>query len=84
MVDLPDGPNMIQTHVRVGHRGYVFNAAVVSTQSGDTLRKSGNPRLQSLKMFQFIIGELRFSFVDDCTFTLDLPKIASLWNKFFS
>ena len=83
MVDLPDGPNMIQTHVRVGHPGYVISRAV-STQSGDTLSKSGNPTVQPLKIFQFIIGELRFSFVDDCTFTLDLPKIASLWNKFFS
>ena len=62
VVDLPGGPNMIQTNVNVGRRGYLLNAAGLSTQSGDTLRKSGNPRLQSLTMFQFIIGELRFSF----------------------
>ena len=39
VVDLPDGPDMIQTHVSVGHPGYVFTTAVY-TQSGGTLRKS--------------------------------------------
>ena len=29
------------------------------------MRKSGNPTLQSLKIFQFIIGELRFTFADE-------------------
>ena len=62
VVDLPVGPNMIQIHVSVGRSGYLLNAAGLSTQSGDRLRKSGNPILQPLKMFQFIIGELRFSF----------------------
>ena len=60
VVDLPDGPNMIQIHESVGRLGYVLNAAGLSTQSGDTLSKSGNPRDQPLKIFQFIIGELRF------------------------
>ena len=53
---------MIQIHLSVGRPGYVFNTAGLSTQSGDTLRRSGNPTLQPLKMFQFIIGELRFTF----------------------
>ena len=56
VVDLPDGPNMIQTHVSVGRPGYFVTAAVY-TQSGGTLRKSGNPMSQPLKMFQFIIGK---------------------------
>ena len=60
VVDLPGGPNMIQTHVSVGCHGYQLGPAEY-TQSGDTLRKSGNPRDQPLKMFQFIIGELRFT-----------------------
>ena len=59
VVDLPDGPNMIQTHVSVGRPGY-FVTTDVYTQSGGTLRKSGNPTSQPLKMFQFIIGEFRF------------------------
>ena len=59
VVDLPDGPNMRQTHSSVGRPGYLFNIAVY-TQSGGTLRKSGNPRNQPLKMFQFISsGESR-------------------------
>ena len=62
VVDLPVGPNMIQIHVSVGRSGYLLNAGGLSTQSGDRLRRSGNPILQPLKMFQFIIGELRFSF----------------------
>ena len=44
----------------------------MSTQRGDTLSKSGSPTidiygptLQPLKIFQFIIGELRFSFADE-------------------
>ena len=61
VVDLPGGPNMIQTHQSVGRPGYLLTATAVSTQRGDTLRKSGNPTLQSLKIFQFIIGELRFT-----------------------
>ena len=72
VVDLPGDPNTIQTNVHVGRPGYVFNAAVVSTQSGDTLSKSGNPTLQPLKMFQFIIGELRFSFADESDNTVHL------------
>ena len=65
VVDLPDGPNMIQTHQSVGHSGYLLTTAGLSTQRGDTLSKSGNPTLQPLKMFQFIIGELRFLFADE-------------------
>ena len=66
VVDLLDGPNMIQTHVSVGHPGYVLNRAEY-TQNGDTaLRKNGNPMSQPLRMFQFIIGEFRFSI---CSFT---------------
>ena len=62
VVDLPDGPSMKQTHVSVGHPGYVL-ARAEYTQNGDTLRKSGNPTNQPLKMFQFIVGEYRFTFV---------------------
>ena len=65
VVDLQGGPNMRQTHSSVGRLGYVFSAAGLSTQRGDTLRKSGNPTLQPLKIFQFIIGELRFTFADE-------------------
>ena len=62
VVDLPGGPNMRQTHVSVGHPGYLLNRAEY-TQNGDTaLRKSGNPMSQPLRMFQFIVGEFRFSF----------------------
>ena len=62
VVDLPVGPNMIQIHESVGHPGYLLNRAEY-TQNGDTaLRKSGNPTRQPLRMFQFIIGESRFSF----------------------
>ena len=56
---------MMQTHQSVGRSGYVLTATAVSTQSGDTLRTSGNPTVQPLRMFQFIIGELRISFADD-------------------
>ena len=59
VVDLPGGPNMIQIHLSVGRPGYLLNAAGLSTH---TLRKSGNPTLQPLNIFQFIIGELRFTF----------------------
>ena len=59
VVDLPGGPNMVQTDISVGRSGYVFSRAEY-TQSGGTLRKSGNPTSQPLKMFQFIIGEFRF------------------------
>ena len=59
--DLPDGPNMIQTvGSNSGRSGYQFDTVAVSTQSGDTLRRSDNPTVQPLKIFQFIIGELRF------------------------
>ena len=61
VVDLPSGPDMRQTLPSVGRSVYLLTTAVY-TQSGDTLRKSGNPTLQPLKIFQFIIGELRFSF----------------------
>ena len=61
VVDLPDGPNMRQTHISVGRPGYLLTTAV-STQSGDTLRRSGNPTVQPLRIFHFIIGEFRFSF----------------------
>ena len=64
VVDLPDGPNMIQTHVSVGCRSYQLGPAEY-TLRGDTLSKSGNPTLQPLKIFQFIIGELRFTFADE-------------------
>ena len=60
VVDLPGGPNMIWTHVSVGHPGYQF-ASAVYRQSGGTLRKSGNPRNQPLRMFQFIIGRYRYA-----------------------
>ena len=61
VVDLPGGPSINQTHHSVGRPGYLLGRDVY-TRSGDTLRKNGNPRDQPLKMFQFIIGELRFSF----------------------
>ena len=63
VVDLPGGPNMIQTHVSVGRPGYLLTTAEY-TQSGGTLRKTGNSTDQPLKMFQFIISKLGFSFVD--------------------
>ena len=59
VVDLPGSPNMRQTHFSVGRPDYLLTTAVY-TQSGDTLRKSGNPTVQPLKMFQFIIGEFKF------------------------
>ena len=63
VVDLPGGPNMRQTHVSVGHPGYVLNRAEY-TQNGDTaLRKRGSPMNQPLRMFQFIIGKYRFAVV---------------------
>ena len=62
VVDLPGGPNMKQTHVSVGHPGYVL-ARAEYTQNGDTaLRKNGNLTNQPLRMFQFIVGEFRFTF----------------------
>ena len=62
VVDLPVGPNMRQIHESVGHSGYLLNRAEY-TQNGDTaLRKSGNSMSQPLRMFQFIVGEFRFSF----------------------
>ena len=77
VVDIPDGPNMRQTHPSVGRPGYLFNLAL-STQSGDRLRKSGNPTVQPLKMFQFIIGELRFSFADESD--AGPPEAISGWS----
>ena len=62
VVDLPDGPNINQTHVSVGRPGYRLTAAGLSTQKGDRLRKNGNATNQPLTMFQFIIGELRLRF----------------------
>ena len=63
VVDLPVRPNMIQTHVSVGRPGYQFTATEY-TRDGDTaLRKSGSPTRHPLRMFQFIIGKFRFSFV---------------------
>ena len=86
VVDLPDGPNMIQTHQSVGRRGYLLTTAEY-TQSGDTLRKSGSPTPQPLKMFQFIIGELRVSFADESDnaliFNSESPKIGFPWKNFF-
>ena len=61
LVDLPGGPNMIQTNVNVGRPGYLLTRDEY-TRSGDTLRTSDNATDQPLKIFQFIIGELRFSF----------------------
>ena len=61
VVDLPGGPNMIQTHVSVGRPGYLLTTAEY-TQSGGTLRKTGNSTDQPLKMFQFIISKLGFTF----------------------
>ena len=58
VVDLPGDPDMIETHLSVGRPGYLFSTAEY-TQSGGTLRKSGNPTSQPLEMFQFIIGESR-------------------------
>ena len=62
VVDFRGGPSIIQTFFIVRRPGYLLNPAVVSTQRGDTLRKNGDPTDQLWKMFQFIIGELRFSF----------------------
>ena len=63
VVDLPVRPDMIQTNVgSVGRPGYRLNT-VVYTQRGDTaLMNSGNPTDQPLRMFQFIISKLRFTF----------------------
>ena len=55
-------PNMDQTHVSVGRPGYLFTTSVYE-HSGDILSKSDDPTVQPLKIFQFIIGELRFTFV---------------------
>ena len=63
VVDLPDGPNMRQTHDSV-RLGYQFTEAEYRRDGDTALRNSGNPILQPLKMFQFIIGESRFVFVD--------------------
>ena len=52
---------MIQTHLSVGCPGYSLTTADY-TQSGDTLRKRGNITLQPLRMFQFILGESKFTF----------------------
>ena len=63
VVDLPVRPNIIQTHVSVGRPGYQFDRAVYDRDGDTALRKSGSPMSQPLRMFQFIIGELRFAFV---------------------
>ena len=63
VVDLPGGPNMIQTHFSVGRLAYQF-ATAEYRRSGGTLRKRGSPTNLPLRMFQFIIGEFRFTFVD--------------------
>ena len=64
VVDLPGDSNMLQTSTFFFVRpGYLFNTAMYA-QSGDTLSKSGNPGHLPVKMFQFIIGESRFTFVD--------------------
>ena len=61
VVDLRGGPNMRQTNVGNGGRpGYLLTTAEY-TQGGGTLRTSGNPTMQPLRMFQFIIGELTFT-----------------------
>ena len=79
VVDLPDGPNMRQTDVSVGRSGYLFDRLVESTQSGDTLSKSGNPTVQPLKIFQFIIGELRIVVADEsdyvCSFVFQTIEL---------
>ena len=62
MVDLQVCPNVNQTHVSVGRSGYLFTTSVCE-HSGDILSKSYDPTVQPLKIFQFIIGELRFTFV---------------------
>ena len=63
VVDLPGGPNMRQTHPDDGHCGYQFDGAAY-TRDGDTaLSTSGNPTNQPLRIFQFIIGELRFTLI---------------------
>ena len=74
VVDLPDGPNMGQTHVNIGRPGYFFDELLVSTQRGDTLSKSGSPTLQPLKIFQFIIGKLR---VYICSFADESDNVCS-------
>ena len=60
VVDLPDGPNMIQTDVSVGRPGYVLNRAEYTRDGATALRKSVNPTPQPLRIFQFIVGEYRF------------------------
>ena len=55
-------PNMNQTHVSVGRPGYLFTTSVYE-HSGDILSRSDDLTVQPLKIFQFIIGELRFTFV---------------------
>ena len=75
VVDLPGGPNMRQTNVNFGRSGYLLNRAGLSTQSGDTLSKSGNPTSKPLKMFQFIIGELGFTFADESDDTVTLTPL---------
>ena len=69
---------MIQTLVSVGRSGYQLNTAGLSTQSGDTLRKSGSPTLQSLKIFQFIIGELRFHLLIESTYAFTFFQAMTL------
>ena len=86
VVDLPGDPDMRQTNVgSIGRPGYLLTTAEY-TQSGDTLSKSGSPTFQPLKMFQFIIGELRVSFADESDNTVHLLwtplKLVSHGTKF--
>ena len=62
VVDLRVSPNMGQTNVGVINRpGCSFNTNEYTP--GGTLKNCNNPTDQPLRMFQFIIGELRFVFV---------------------
>ena len=60
VVDLPGGLNMRQTNVHDGHPGYEFTEAEYTRDGDSVLTNSGNPGLKPLRIFQFIIGELRF------------------------
>ena len=83
VVDLPGNPNMRQTNVgNIGRLGDEFNGAAY-TRDGDTaLTKSGNPTLQPLRIFQFIIGEFGFTFahvlINQIVSSLVFQKIALL------
>ena len=84
VVDLPGGPDMIQTHVSVGRRGYQFNpdAYTQMRQMGNKLMKQGDPSRQPLRMFQFIIGEFRFAFVHSPIDQTMSPLVfQKIWNQ---